>query len=138
MQNAAPLERTAILAILPVVAATAARTSLYVLPSLFQCAEVKTLVGDASATGTITIIKASDTNGSNSVAVATAAYGGTGTVGDNQVIRMSIMPADMCDELRPYFAVSLGAGVALAGAIIEGFDPRESPPVSIAGVINAR
>jgi len=138
LENSKPLERSAILAILPPIAATNARTSAYVDAKLYQSLEVKVLNGDASASGTITLLNAADTNGGSSVAVATVAFGGTGTTGDNQVKRISVMPSDMLDETRPYFAVSLGDNVALTAAIIEGFDPRYAPPDSIAAVTNAR
>lgn len=139
MENSKPLERSAVLAILPPVAATTQRTSTYADFSKFQSGEVKVLVGDASATGTLTLIRAANTSGGSSAAVATAAYGGTGSVGDNFVHRMTIKQEDLADDPdRPYYAIDLGGNVALCAAIIEGHDPRYAVPDSIANVTNVR
>lgn len=137
--NTTPYERSGIIGILPPIAATDARTSSYVNMGLFQSGEVIALVGDASASGTLTLIRAADSTGGSSASVATAAFGGTGSVGDNKAHRMSITPADLDDDpSRPYFAVTLGGGPALTGAIIMGHDPRYAPPAQAAGVTNAR
>lgn len=138
LDNSKPLERSAVLAILPPIAATNARTSAYVYPQLFQSLGITVLNGDASASGVLTLIAAASSTGGSSAAVATIAFGGTGTVGDNQVKRISVLPSDMVDESRPYFAIALGDNVALTAAIIEGFDPRYAPPSSIAAVTDAR
>jgi len=138
LENSKFLERSAVLAILPPVAATNARTSAYVDAKLYQSLGITVLNGDASASGTLTLLAAADTNGGSSQSLATAAYGGTGTVGDDQVKRISVLPSDMVDPDRPYFAISLGGNVALAAAIIEGYDPRYAPPDSIAAATNVR
>jgi len=139
MENSKPLERSAVLAILPPIAATAERTSGYADFRTYQSGEIKVLVGDASATGTLTILRATSSTGASSASVATAAYGGTGTVGDDFVHRLTIKQSDLDDDpTRPYFAVILGGGVALAAAIIEGHDPRYAPATSIAKVTDAR
>lgn len=128
--NSKASERSAVLGVLAPVAATTARTSSYVNMALYQRGEVLILVGDASATGTATLIKAQSGTGGTSAAVATVAYGGTGTVGDNKVTRVAINPSDLDDDPdRPYYAIAFSdGGVALASAIIMGHDPRYAPP----------
>lgn len=139
MENSKPYESSAVLGILPPIAATDARTSSYCNFANHHSGEVLVMVGDSSATGTLTLIRAADSTGGSSASVATAAYGGTGTVGDNKVHRMSITQADLNDDpTRPYFAVTLGGSVALCSAVIMGHDPRYAPPAQAADVVNAR
>lgn len=139
MQNSKPSERVAILAVLPPVAATTARTSAYVKPDKFARLRATVLVGDASASDIMTLIKAADTNGGSSAAVATAAIGGTGTVGDNLVFVMNAGQADdFYDADRPYFAIGLAGGAANTAALLEGFDPKNAPPDQAAAVTVVR
>lgn len=138
MANKLPTEQAAILEIVPPIAATAARTSAYIKPDKFGQLLVTVLTGDASATGTLTLIKAADTNGGSSQSIATAAYGGTGSVGDNKAHNINVKATDMYDADRPYFAVGLGEGVALTAAIIQGFDPVFAAPTADTDVTVAR
>jgi hypothetical protein len=134
-----PSEASAILAIVPPVAATTARTSSYVLPDKFHRLKATVLVGDASATGVLTLIKAANTSGGSSASIATAAYGGTGSVGDNKAFVFNVGHGDdFYDPVRPYFAIGLGDGVALTAAIIEGVEPRIAPPTPHADVTVVR
>lgn len=134
-----PSERSAILAIVAPDAATAARTSTYVTPTNFHRLKATVLVGDASATGTLTLIKAADTNGGSSASIATAAYGGTGTVGDNKAFVFNLGQIDdFYDTTRPYFAIGLGAGVSNCAAIIEGVEPRIGPASAAAAATVVR
>jgi hypothetical protein len=122
-----PSERSKVMAILAPDAATTARTSAYISGALFHALKIGVLVGDASATGTLTLIKAADTNGGSSASIATQAYGGTGTVGDTKAFVINVGQADdYYDSARPYFAIGLGGGVANAAAWIEGVNPRYS------------
>lgn len=126
--NKLPSERANVLAIIPPDAATTARTSAYVSPANYARLRVLMLIGDASASGTLTLIKAADTNGGSSASVATAAYGGTGTVGDNKAVIFNVGQADdFFDPARPYFAIGLGGGVANCAGVIEGWDERFAP-----------
>jgi hypothetical protein len=135
-----PSERFAVLTQLNPAAATDARTSTYVKPDKFArlCAMLQ--VGDASATATFTLIKAADTSGTNSAAVATAAVGGTGTVGDNKITIINAGQAeDFFDADRPYFAIGFAGGaLANAAGLLLGFDPKYAPPAQAASVTVAR
>lgn len=140
MDNSKPSERFAVLTQLNPVAATDARTSTYVLPSKFQSLCAMLMVGDASASATFTLIKAADTNGTNSAAVATAAVGGTGSTGDNKI---SIINGGHSDDLfdadRPYFAIGFAGGaLANVAGLLLGFDPKYGPPDHAASVTVAR
>lgn len=126
--NKLPSERANILAIIPPDAATTARTSAYVSPANYGRLRVVVLIGDASATGTLTLIKAADTNGGSSASIATQAYGGTGSVGDNKAVVFNVGQFDdFFDSTRPYFAIGLGGSVANCAGIIEGWDERFAP-----------
>jgi hypothetical protein len=126
--NSKASERAALLAFLPPAAATDARTTGYSDFGAYGSGKVTVLVGDASATGTLTLLRAASGTGGSSVSVATAAYGGTGTAGDNKGHILNITQADIDDDpSRPYFAVTLGGGVANAACTVEGVDPRYAP-----------
>lgn len=121
-------ERAALLAFLGPIAATDARTSAYSDFGKYGAGKVTVLVGDASASGTITLLRAASSTGASSASVATAAYGGAAAAGDNKGHILNITQADVDDDpTRPYFAVTLGGGVALAACIVEGIDPRNAP-----------
>lgn len=135
-----PSERFAVLTQLNPVAATDARTSTYVKPGKFArlCAILHS--GDVSATAVFTLIKAADTNGANSAAVATAAVGGTGTVGDGTIaIINGGQGEDFFDADRPYFAIGFGGGaLALTSGLLMGFDPKHGPAEHAASVTVTR
>lgn len=138
MVNSKIAERSAILALLPPLAATTARTSAFVKADVFGRLRAVCLVGDASATGALTLIKAGSSTGANSAAVASAVIGGASSAGDDMVHVMEVLPSDLDDDPdRPWYAVSLGA-VALTAVIMEGFDPRYGPPTQGTFVTLAR
>ena len=130
-ENAELLEQSAVLAILPPVAATAARTSPYVTPHLYSALEAKVLVGIATATATLTILRASGTDGAGAVTESTYAFGGS--AGSGKLHRLTLFPRELGAGLlaeRPYYAIELGAGVANTAVIIEAFGPKYEPPSS--------
>lgn len=125
--NSLPSERSAILAFLPPLAATTARTSACVLPAKYGQLKVTVMVGDASASSTVTLLKAADASAGTSAAIATAALGGTATTDDNRILIFNVYEEDMFDTARPYFGVSIGAGGTLFTALIEGLKPKYAP-----------
>lgn len=124
MFNSLPSERVVVLAILPPVAATTARTSTCVLPASYGQLMVTCLVGDASATSTVTLLKAADSSAGSSAAIATASLGGTATITDNTAVVFNVTEEDMFDTARPYFGVTIAAGVTLGMAVIHGMKPK--------------
>jgi hypothetical protein len=138
MPNSKASERSAILAILPPVAATTARTSAYVDMGKFGSGVVKVLTGANTATGAITLLRASSSTGANSQSVATAAYGGASTTNDDTAVVMNILQSDVDDDpSRPYYAFAFEA-VALSAGLIEGVDPRYAPPTPGTAITIAR
>lgn len=133
-QNSQPTERSAVLALLPPLGATTARSSTCVLPTSYGQLKVTCMVGDASASGTVTLIRAADASAGSSAAIATAALGGTATSDDNRCVVFNVDEEDMFDTTRPYFGVTISAGPTLTAAVIEGLKPRYSPPTQPSGV----
>lgn len=127
-----------ILADLPPVSTTTARTSTPVKLDKFAKGLCMVEVGDCSASSTVTLLKCADTNAASSASIATAALGDTGTVGDNKVLLFNILPDDMFDSVRPYFAVTIGAGAAQAGAKLFGATRKYSSGAVIAAVTVVR
>lgn len=136
--NNAMSEVMQVLANLPTVSTTTARTSTPVLLNKHARALLMVSVGDCSASSTVTLLKCGDTNAASSSAIASASLGDTGTVGDNTMLLFNITPDDAFDSVRPYFAVTIGAGAALAGAVILGGAPKYSTGAQLAGVTVVR
>ncbi len=121
-----PSERIAILATLPPASSTLARTSDFVPMDGFHKGLVKVLIGANTATGTLTLLRG-DSTGGNTAAIATQAYGGAGTVGNDQTYEFNVDPHDLTDT-ADHFAVSVGAaGTVLSAAILEALDARYGP-----------
>ena len=131
-------ERSAILAILPPVAATNARTSAYVDMGKYGSGRVTVLTGDNSSTGTITLLRANSSTGGSSQSVATATYGGASSTNDDTAVVLNILESDIDDDPdRPYYAFAFDT-VALSAGMIEGIDPRYGPPTQGTAVTIAR
>lgn len=138
LTNSLVTEQLQILANLPPVSTTTARTSTPVLLDKFARGVVLVEVGDCSASSTVTLLKCADTNAASSSAIATAQLGDTGSVGDNKILMMNILPEDMFDTARPYFAVTIAAGAAQAGAKVMGAGMKYSSNAAIAAVTVVR
>lgn len=107
-----------VIAILPPTASTVARVSHFVSPAYFNATEAVVLSG-GTATGTLSLIDATDAEGANSAVLFTAVYGGT-----NHAVRVTLSPVGFLDASRAYFAIQLQAGIPLTAAIIQGFGGR--------------
>lgn len=136
--NSLSSEDVKLLADLPPVSTTTARTSVPVLMDKYARALAVVEVGDCSASSTVTLLKCGDTNAGSSSAIATAQLGDTGSVGDNKSLLFNITPDDLFDTTRPYFAVTIGAGAAQAGAKIFGLSPKYSSLAQLASATVVR
>lgn len=136
--NALCSEDIKVLADLPPVSTTTARTSIPVLMDKYARGFALVEVGDCSASSTVTLLKCADTNAASSSAIATAQLGDTGTVGDNKSLLFNILPDDMFDTSRPYFAVTIGAGAAQAGAKVFGVSPKYASQTQLSSVTLVR
>lgn len=124
--NTKPASRVAVLAFLPPKSDTVARTTGAALGKFAQ-ALVQCMTGTNSDAGTITISRASDAAGSGAVTIATQAYGGSSTTGDNKVFEFNVNASELTDAL-PFLCVTMGAaGTALTSAVILGVDGRFPP-----------
>lgn len=136
--NALCSEDVKVLADLPPVSTTTARTSTPVLMDKYARGFALVEVGDCSASSTVTLLKCGDTNAASSSAIATAQLGDTGSVGDNKALLFNITPDDLFDTVRPYFAITIGAGAAQAGAKLFGMNPKYASQAQLAAVTLVR